>query len=137
MATNAFDGVEVSKEPLKNGNHEDGARSGCDPTFGIKGFIEELEKHFGYKLLWLLFAVQFLLKGLALDLRSRAEPWVYKLYHVPAPKMQVYNGVTQLPWAVKPIIGLVSDLCPIRGINKAPYMLATSLLGVAAFLTVG
>jgi len=109
----------------------------CDYTFGLKSFITTLEKHFGYKLLWLLFAAQFLLKGFARDFIGKAEPYIFKLYHIPAGQMQIYTGVTALPWAMKPIVGLVSDLFPIGGYNKAPYMCFTSVLGVAAFLTVG
>lgn len=109
----------------------------CDYTLGMKPFIAELQHHFGSKLLWLLFAAQFLLKGFARDFALKADPYIYKLYHVPANRMQIYQGVTQLPWAMKPIIGLVSDIFPICGYNKAPYMCATSAVGVAAFLLVG
>merc|ERR1719217_1533383 len=103
----------------------------------MKPFVNNLAHHFGCKLLWLLFAAQFLLKGFARDFALKADPYIYKLYHVPANRMQVYQGVTQLPWAMKPIIGLVSDIFPIRGYNKAPYMCATSAIGVATFLMVG
>lgn len=110
---------------------------GFDFSFGLKSFISNLEGQFGSKLLWLLFATQFLLKGFAFAFYGKAEPYLYKLYHVPAGQMQIFQGVTQIPWAMKPIIGLLSDICPINGYNKAPYMFATSFLGVAAMALVG
>lgn len=118
--------------PRHSGTDDD-----CDYTFGLKGFMHNLEDQFGGKLLWLLFAAQFLTKGFAREFSGKAEPYLYRLYHVPATQMQIYQGVTQLPWAMKPIIGLVSDICPIQGYNKAPYMIITSVFGVASFLYIG
>jgi len=109
----------------------------CDFTLGMKPFLTKLEGNFGYKLLWLLFGAQFLVKGFAFGLIGKAEPYMYKMHHVPAGQMQVYQGVTALPWAMKPIIGLVSDIFPIGGYNKAPYMLATSAVAMIGYFCVG
>merc|ERR1719356_2044140 len=38
---------------------------------------------------------------------------------------------------MKPVIGLISDVFPILGYNKAPYFLLTSVLGAAAFAAIG
>jgi folate/biopterin transporter len=108
-----------------------------DYTFGAKDFLEDLNDEFGHKLLWMLVAAQFLVKGFTRDFTARAEPYLYKEYHVPASQMQIYQGVTQLPWAMKPIIGMVSDMFPVMGYNKAPYMWLTSLAGVASYALVG
>jgi len=51
---------------------------------------------------------------------------------VKGPQMQIFGGVTQLPWAMKPMIGLFSDAFPIYGFNKAPYIVAASVMGVLA-----
>ena len=50
--------------------------------------------------------------------------------------MQVLTAVISLPWAMKPIIGLVSDFFAIGGYNKAPYIIMTSCLGIAAMCVV-
>ena len=34
-----------------------------------------------------------------------------------------------LPWSMKPVIGLISDIFPVIGYNKAPYILLTTTLG--------
>ena len=49
-------------------------------------------------------------------------------YAVPAGHMGVYGGVIGLPWALKPVLGMLSDLCPIRGYAKAPYIIASALV---------
>lgn len=106
-------------------------------TCGLSDWLLGLSKILGYKLLTLLFVVQHLQKGFGKSFADRATPYMYKAYHVPAPQMQIYTGVTQLPWALKPIIGLLSDVFPIRGLHKGPYMLASSFLGAAAFVSAG
>mmetsp|Transcript_42878 Transcript_42878/g.100605 ORF Transcript_42878/g.100605 Transcript_42878/m.100605 type:complete len:566 (+) Transcript_42878:176-1873(+) len=105
--------------------------------FGFFSFILELERHFGYKLMVLLFVCQHLLKGFANTFTLQAVPYLYAKYKVPAPQVQIFNGMTQLPWSMKPIIGLLSDVLPIFGYNKAPYMIITALLGASAVLYVG
>lgn len=104
------------------------------------GFIEtlgNLQRHFGFELLALLFVVQHLLKGFVKHLTEQAEPYLFRAYHVPAPQMQVYGGIASLPWAMKPLLGLMSDCLPVWGYNKGPYMLVTTFLGSMALLLVG
>jgi folate/biopterin transporter len=106
-------------------------------SFGMVDFVANLQLHFGGKLLVLLFAVQHLLKGFVSSFCGQADPYLYRSYHVPAPQVQIFSGITQLPWAMKPILGLVSDVCPIAGYNKGPYMLLTSLVGAFSFAYIG
>jgi len=98
--------------------------------------LQNLHRHFGFELLALLFGVQHLLKGFVHSLVGQAEPYLFRLYHVPAPQMQIYGGIAGLPWALKPMLGLVSDVMPIWGYHKAPYMLITTVLGVLALFEV-
>lgn len=51
--------------------------------------------------------------------------------------MQVYMSISCSAWALKPIIGIVSDLMPIRGLHKAPYVIITSLIGVSCCAAIG
>jgi hypothetical protein len=51
---------------------------------------------------------------------------------VPAPRLQSLRAVAYAPWAFKPLLGLVSDLLPIAGYHKAPYMLAATLMALIA-----
>jgi len=106
-------------------------------AFGLRAWLGMLSQNFGYKLLMTLFVVQHLLKGFTWTLSDMAVPYLYKAYQVPAPRVQIFKGVTQLPWAVKPILGVISDICPIGGLNKTPYMIITAIFGSAALLSIG
>jgi len=99
--------------------------------------LDSLAHHFGYKLLIMLFASQHLMKGFVASFVAPSTQFLYASYKIPGPQMQIFGAVAQLPWAMKPMIGLVSDAFPIRGMNKAPYILAASVLGIAACATIG
>ena len=77
------------------------------------------------------------MKGFAGAFASQPERFIYKDYHVTGPRMQIFAGVAGLPWALKPIVGLLSDLCPIGGYNKMPYIVLSSITGVVAILALG
>jgi folate/biopterin transporter len=100
-------------------------------------WILNLQRHFGYKLLTMLAISQHLMKGFATSFYAPAVQYLYASYKVEGPRMQVFGGVTMLPWAMKPVIGLVSDCFPIRGYNKGPYILATSCVGIVALAMLG
>eukprot|EP00928_Gymnodinium_smaydae_P016026 TRINITY_DN15972_c0_g1_i1.p1 TRINITY_DN15972_c0_g1~~TRINITY_DN15972_c0_g1_i1.p1 ORF type:complete len:569 (+),score=44.36 TRINITY_DN15972_c0_g1_i1:40-1707(+) len=99
--------------------------------------IDDLVEHFGYKLLVMLFASQHLMKGFAGAITGPSASFIFKSYNVAGPQMQIYGGVTQLPWAMKPVIGLLSDALPIRGYHKAPYILVASMFGVVSLACIG
>uniref|UniRef100_A0A7S4Q5S0 Major facilitator superfamily (MFS) profile domain-containing protein n=1 Tax=Alexandrium monilatum TaxID=311494 RepID=A0A7S4Q5S0_9DINO len=99
--------------------------------------ISSLADHFGHKLLIMLIASQHLMKGFALSFMSPCILYLYRSYQVRGPQMQIFAGVAQLPWAMKPVIGLISDALPIRGLHKAPYILFASFFGIFATASVG
>jgi len=98
---------------------------------------QNLVHHFGYKFLVMLFASQHLLKGFVGSFCGGATQYLFASYGVAGPRMQVFGGVTSLPWAMKPVIGLISDALPIQGYRKAPYMVITAVVGVAACSILG
>lgn len=108
-----------------------------DAPYALHGWFQMLVNEYGYKLLILLFASQHVMKGVVSGMTGQSSLFLFKSYNVAGPQMQIFSGVVALPWALKPIIGMISDLCPIRGLNKAPYILLSSLFGVAAFVFIG
>jgi len=104
---------------------------------GLTNWCYDLESTFGYKILTVIFSAQHVMKGFVYYLTAAAEPYVYTSYSVSAVQMQIYAGVTILPWSLKPMVGLLSDVLPVRGYNKAPYFIGASVLGAAGMLTVG
>lgn len=45
--------------------------------------------------------------------------------------MQVYTSIAFLPFAMKPLIGMLSDAYPILGYQKIPYICLTTVVGIA------
>jgi folate/biopterin transporter len=104
---------------------------------GILRWIHSLGESFGCQLLLLLFATEHILKGFVCTLTGQASFFIFASYGVNAARMQIYSGVVQLPWSIKPVFGLISDVFPIGGFKKRPYMLLTSIFGVASMLAIG
>ncbi|ONK81924.1 uncharacterized protein A4U43_C01F34320 [Asparagus officinalis] len=48
---------------------------------------------------------------------------------------QVYQGITNIPWIVKPIWGLLTDVLPMAGYRRRPYFLFSGFLGIISMLT--
>lgn len=100
-------------------------------------WLGDLNRAFGYKLLIMLFASQHLMKGFVSAFVAPAQQYLFASYNIQGPRMQIFAGIVQLPWAMKPIIGLISDCFPICGYNKGPYIFGACVLGVVALSIVG
>lgn len=99
--------------------------------------LEILLHHFGAKLLIILFVSQHILKGFVQGFLGPCNMYLFRSYKVPASRIQVLGSVASLPWAMKPVIGLISDARPISGYNKAPYMMLSTILAAFALAAVG
>mmetsp|Transcript_53130 Transcript_53130/g.137245 ORF Transcript_53130/g.137245 Transcript_53130/m.137245 type:complete len:568 (+) Transcript_53130:99-1802(+) len=99
--------------------------------------LDDLVHHFGYKLLVMLCVSQHLMKGFAATFTGPCVQYLYSSYQVAGPQMQIYSGVTSLPWAMKPVIGLISDTLPLGGYHKAPYIALASIFGITACASIG
>ncbi|XP_061365266.1 probable folate-biopterin transporter 2 isoform X1 [Gastrolobium bilobum] len=47
---------------------------------------------------------------------------------------QVYVGITYIPWIVKPLWGLLTDVLPIFGYRRRPYFVFAGFIGVIGML---
>jgi MFS family permease len=59
--------------------------------------------------------------------------YLFRMYHIDGAQMQVYKAIMVLPWAFKPIFGVISDTFPIMGYKKAPYILIVTVLAIFGF----
>eukprot|EP00746_Dinoflagellata_sp_MGD_P076831 gnl/MRDRNA2_/MRDRNA2_30898_c0_seq1.p1 gnl/MRDRNA2_/MRDRNA2_30898_c0~~gnl/MRDRNA2_/MRDRNA2_30898_c0_seq1.p1 ORF type:complete len:561 (+),score=54.34 gnl/MRDRNA2_/MRDRNA2_30898_c0_seq1:95-1777(+) len=92
---------------------------------------------FGIKLMVMLVCSQHAIKGFQKTFVDTPTQYVLSGYNVAGPRMQLFGSVISLPWAMKPLIGLWSDLFPIFGYHKAPYIVLSALMGGCACLAVG
>ncbi|KAL9376135.1 hypothetical protein Peur_030255 [Populus x canadensis] len=50
--------------------------------------------------------------------------------------VQLYIGLYYIPWVMKPIWGLLTDVLPVRGYKRRPYFLVAGVLGCVSALMV-
>lgn len=48
---------------------------------------------------------------------------------------QIYAGIIQIPWIVKPLWGLLTDTLPIRGYRRRPYFILAGLFAAFSMLS--
>ncbi|GMQ02786.1 hypothetical protein CsSME_00048861 [Camellia sinensis var. sinensis] len=47
---------------------------------------------------------------------------------------QVYSGITGIPWIVKPIWGILTDVVSIFGYHRKPYFVLAGVMGIISML---
>ncbi|KAK3142170.1 hypothetical protein QOZ80_4BG0343170 [Eleusine coracana subsp. coracana] len=47
---------------------------------------------------------------------------------------QFYQGLTDAPWVVKPLWGLLTDVIPVVGFRRRPYFVLAGVIGVSSML---
>ncbi len=50
-------------------------------------------------------------------------------------QVQILGSIAIIPWSVKPIYGLVSDIRPVFGLRRKPYLFLAGLLGAAGYFS--
>lgn len=68
--------------------------------------------------------------------RVGTEYYMKDVQKVQPSESQVYTGITSIPWIVKPIWGLLTDVIPIRGYRRRPYFILSGLLGLVSMLII-
>jgi len=100
-------------------------------------WLNELNNQYGTKLLMLLHSSQHLIKGIVHQFQAAAVMWLLREYKVSGPQMQILLGVANSAWALKPVLGCISDMLPVMGWRKAPYVIITSIGGVVCTTAIG
>lgn len=84
----------------------------------------------------MLVASQFVLKGFVMAYCIGGFDWLLSAKNIPGPTMQIYSAIGMLPFAMKPVIGMLSDAFPISGYQKNPYIFLTTLVGLFGLATI-
>ncbi|VVB13991.1 unnamed protein product [Arabis nemorensis] len=50
--------------------------------------------------------------------------------------VQLYMGLYYIPWVMRPIWGLLTDVFPIRGYKRKPYFLVSGVLGLVSAIAI-
>ena len=99
--------------------------------------IHELADAFSARFLLYICAAQHLLKGFVFSIILPTQNYIFKRKFVPGPRMQILTGIVGLPWAMKPLIGMMSDMFAVYGYNKLPYIIGSSVMGVICLGVLG
>lgn len=118
------------------GKETDPLLKGEGSTNGIRQ-VQDLIKTLGVHFLASMFLIKHLFISIVNNMATNTTAYIYRWYGVSGPQLQLYQTLTCFPLALQPIICLLSDCVPIRGQNKAPYMILATLVGAPAFLAVG
>ncbi|XP_062164798.1 probable folate-biopterin transporter 2 [Alnus glutinosa] len=66
--------------------------------------------------------------------RVGTEYYMKDVQKVQPSEAQIYAGITSIPWIVKPLWGLLTDVLPIFGYRRRPYFVFAGFLGVISML---
>lgn len=102
------------------------------PWLATIGYVKRVESVFGMRFLFFLGVSQMLLKGTAMYMTTSIMLPLFKnVLGIDAVQLQFYMLIVFLPWAVKPILGLLSDLTLIGGYHKRYWLIQAVIVGTA------
>eukprot|EP01063_Lacrimia_lanifica_P037917 TRINITY_DN7939_c0_g2_i1.p1 TRINITY_DN7939_c0_g2~~TRINITY_DN7939_c0_g2_i1.p1 ORF type:complete len:676 (+),score=202.55 TRINITY_DN7939_c0_g2_i1:55-2028(+) len=122
--------------------HDAGGCSAVRPwlqrKLDLKGFFTALNDDFGGKFVAMLFSAYFGVKGAGYSLVTNGQLPYYRDYMgVGAVQLQRLRTFALTPWALKSIIGALSDTFPICGYHKIPYMYFVTTMGFLSIMLLG
>ncbi|XP_068312227.1 probable folate-biopterin transporter 2 [Pyrus communis] len=105
----------------------------CTPIQWFKMLCVELHWSF----VWGVVVVYGISQGLG-DALSRigTEYYMKDVQKVQPSEAQFYQGIIYIPWIVKPIWGLLTDVLPIFGYRRRPYFIFAGSIGVISMLLI-
>ncbi|KAL6985145.1 hypothetical protein U1Q18_018521 [Sarracenia purpurea var. burkii] len=113
-----------------------------EPNGGICGFVGTpvywfrmlaMEMHWSF--VFGVVVVYGISQGLGGALyRVGMEYYMKDVQKVQPSEAQVYSGIIYIPWIVKPIWGILTDVVPIFGYHRSPYFIFAGALGVLSSL---
>ncbi|XP_062101677.1 probable folate-biopterin transporter 2 [Humulus lupulus] len=66
--------------------------------------------------------------------RVGTEYYMKDIQKVQPSEAQIYGGITSIPWIVKPLWGILTDVIPIFGYRRRPYFIIAGSIGVISLL---
>mmetsp|Transcript_5975 Transcript_5975/g.13077 ORF Transcript_5975/g.13077 Transcript_5975/m.13077 type:complete len:673 (-) Transcript_5975:3-2021(-) len=122
----------------KNASHSSSSPSWRYPIRSTNAYFTQMSSIFSGKFLSWIAIVQFSLSGGVMTLMWSIGLPLFKELGIDASRQQLYMTMIISPYALKPFIGVASDLFPIGGYNKrylALFSIILGLLGCSVLLT--
>lgn len=90
----------------------------CSPVHWFKMLSKELHWSFVFGVI-IVYGVSQGLGGALV--RVGTQFYMKDVQKVQPSQAQVYSGITSLPWIVKPVWGILTDVVPVSGYQRRPY----------------
>ncbi len=133
----------ISHEIENNGqNHTTDTPSTSSPppitkTFRqtIRDYTERWKKFyntFGLKFIIVAILIEHIIQGFVFaggksGFVGGPMPFIFRDFHLSAGRIQILKTIAISPWALKPMIGIISDTLYIYGYRKIPYIILTTI----------
>ncbi|KVH95113.1 Biopterin transport-related protein BT1 [Cynara cardunculus var. scolymus] len=123
---------EQQVEGDENGSPKRGILMGCCNTIRAPiDWFRMLSKETHWSLVGGVVAVYGINQGFGGALaRVGTEYYMKDVQKVQPSEAQAYKGITNIPWIIKPIWGLLTDVVPIFGYRRRPYFVLAGILGI-------
>lgn len=101
----------------------------------VRAFFGRLSDTFGWTFVALLISAYLGVKGSLMQLTTSAQlPYFKKNLGITGTEYQAYGTAAMTPWAMKALIGTISDAVPLFGYHKRNYILLAALGGSLAYV---
>lgn len=102
----------------------DSRKSCCGCFFAPIHWFKMLASEMHWSFVFGVVAVYGISQGLGGSLyRVGTEYYMKDVQKVQPSEAQIYSGITSIPWIVKPLWGLLTDVLPISGYRRRPYFI--------------
>jgi len=109
--------------PAKAAEEGDGHGHGRPPPSPVAWF-RMLARELHWSFVFGVVATYGISQGLGGGISRVASDYYWKdVQRVQPSVAQVYQGVTSIPWMVKPLWGLLTDVLPVAGYRRRPYFI--------------
>lgn len=118
--------VEEVEDLKSSGTTEenDPRKSCCDFFFAPIHWLKMLALELHWSFVFGVFVVYGISQGLGgAFYRVATEYYMKDVQKVQPSEAQVFQGITSIPWLVKPLWGLLTDVLPIYGYRRRPYFI--------------
>jgi len=125
--------IEAAPGSPAKAAEDDGAGRQLSPAAWLRMLAREL--HWSFVLG--VAATYGVSQGLGGGISRVASDYYWKdVQRVQPSVAQVYQGITSIPWMVKPLWGLLTDVLPVAGYRRRPYFILAGFIGVIAMLII-
>eukprot|EP00802_Teleaulax_amphioxeia_P012002 Tamp_12040.p1 GENE.Tamp_12040~~Tamp_12040.p1 ORF type:complete len:568 (+),score=107.15 Tamp_12040:49-1704(+) len=105
------------------------------PYRTFEGYMRRFFANFGWRFAVQISVMYLLVKGIMhATIHMTQLPFCKKTLHVDGSDCQTMGAIAATPWAIKGILGVLSDTVPIMGYHKSGYIFISAVFGTLAVI---